>query len=328
MAHVSVTVLYPHNQQIDLMLPDNIACQFLTEALSSPLNLPNSTHFPWVFTIADDERNGQQISPETTLSEAGILFGSLLKLTTDAYYSKPEAYLVAENGKKYVLQKVNSIGRNDEAEHIHVDIDISPLCQQRVASRKHAIIQLNELGQYIIQDHSKHGTWLNEQKLTKETILKHGDILDFGHIGKGARLVFLWNNQPVPPSIEDYRRTRNQKAETTKRTILQPSLISDSGETFAILKSPFSIGRPDKHQTPDLDLRWFELDADHPISSRTHCSIMVDECGHYRLYAHVTANGTFINGQELAPRDYKQLENNDCIEFGYGGVKMTFHMPD
>lgn len=55
--------------------------------------------------------------------------------------------------------------------------------------------------------------------------------------------------------------------------------------------------------------------------------MVLERNGIFELYAHDTANGTYVNGVELAPRDYKELGNNDIIQFGYGGVQLTFRIP-
>lgn len=326
MTYVIVTVKYPPKQQIDLMLPDNVPCQFLTEALSKTLKLPASIKTPIVFQMESDDPESQTIPPENTIAEMGILCGSYLQLVADTHSNKPEAYLISENGNKYILQNTNTIGRNDYSEQIQVDIDLTHLSKQRVVSRQHAMISLNGNGQYILEDHSKRGTWVNEQRIDTAFILQHGDIIDFGQRGQGATLTFVSNQQPTslaaPPRVDNNRDIILKPVQN----VSQPSLVSGAGDVFPIVRCPFTIGRPDKRQTPDLDLSPLEALSDQPISSRNHCTI-IERNGRYELYAHDTSNGTFINGQELAPRDYKQLENNDTIEFGYDGVRLTFLTP-
>jgi len=155
MAFVILTVKYPTNQQIDLMLPDNVPCQFLTDALFEILDLPSSIKPPVTFKVGADTKEAKVIPPESTLAEAGILCGSYLHLVTSKIVTKPEIYLVAGNGNKYILHQTTLIGRNDFSAQIRVDIDLSQLSRQRVVSRQHAVIKLAKDNHYILEDLSK-----------------------------------------------------------------------------------------------------------------------------------------------------------------------------
>jgi len=333
MAFVILTVKYPTNQQIDLMLPDNVPCQFLTDALFEILDLPSSIKPPVTFKVGADTKEAKVIPPESTLAEAGILCGSYLHLVTSKIVTKPEIYLVAGNGNKYILHQTTLIGRNDFSAQIRVDIDLSQLSRRRVVSRQHAVIKLAKDNHYILEDLSKRGTWVNGRRVDEETTLENGDVIDFGPPGEGGRLTFVELN----PSESRTKKTEEksvQESEPKPREmqtgplleITQPSLVSEYADIYPITRTPFTIGRPDKRQAPDLDLTRLESSVEKPISSRSHCMVL-ERNGIFELYAHDTANGTYVNGVELAPRDYKELGNNDIIQFGYGGVQLTFRIP-
>ncbi|KFA92855.1 GGDEF domain-containing protein [Archangium violaceum] len=77
-----------------------------------------------------------------------------------------------ELGKKYALQETEfTIGR-EEGNHIVVDLDN--------VSRRHAMI-IRKQGRMLVKDlGSTNGTYLNDQEVTQETVLRSGDLIKVG----------------------------------------------------------------------------------------------------------------------------------------------------
>lgn len=100
------------------------------------------------------------------------------------------------------------------------------------------------------------------------------------------------------------------------------SLLTTDGETIRLNGAYTLIGRRDpKHNIlPDLDLT--DLDSGK-IASRRHASIEYDQKG-YKISDEGSSNGTWVNGERLAPRSSQALQDGDQIVFGRNGVKVTF----
>ncbi len=93
-------------------------------------------------------------------------------------------------------------------------------------------------------------------------------------------------------------------------------LRSDNGEVlqdYTLEKQETSIGR-----APNSDV----LLSKDKLTSRRHATIRYEN-GNYVLYDERSANGTFVNGQQLEDKTPRTLQDNDHI--GIGEHEMTFH---
>ncbi len=93
-------------------------------------------------------------------------------------------------------------------------------------------------------------------------------------------------------------------------------LRADNGEVledYTLEKQETSIGR-----APNSDV----LLSKDKLTSRRHATIR-NENGNYVLYDERSANGTFVNGQQLEDKTPHILQDNDHI--GIGEHEMTFH---
>jgi pSer/pThr/pTyr-binding forkhead associated (FHA) protein len=72
----------------------------------------------------------------------------------------------------------------------------------------------------------------------------------------------------------------------------------------------------------DIDLTRYDTQK---IVSRRHA--MIQRKGdEFWLYDLNSRNGTFVNGKRLSPREAHILKMGDVVEFGNGGVKLTFNI--
>src|SRR5437764_5310238 len=94
-------------------------------------------------------------------------------------------------------------------------------------------------------------------------------------------------------------------------------LRADNGEVledYTLEKPETSIGR-----APNSDV----LLSKDKLTSRRHATIRYEN-GNYVLYDERSANGTFVNGQQLEDQTPHILQDNDHI--GIGEHEMTFHV--
>src|SRR5258707_5849492 len=131
----------------------------------------------------------------------------------------------------------------------------------------------------------------------------------------------------VPPTIQadsnghDLLAGATMPAESAVAvaTIENPArltLRTDTGETlqeFVLEKQEFSIGR-----APSSDI----LLSKDKLTSRRHATIRYEN-GTYLLSDERSANGTFVNGQQLEEKAPYQLQNGDRVAIGE--YEMIFH---
>ena len=102
--------------------------------------------------------------------------------------------------------------------------------------------------------------------------------------------------------------------------IAKPSIVSREGVVFELGGSRTLIGRSGRGFRPDVDLT--DLDPEY-AASRRH-AVIEAQGDEYVITALRTTNGTYVNGTELAPGAKHRLGSSDDIQFGSGGVKLTF----
>lgn len=127
----------------------------------------------------------------------------------------------------------------------------------------------------------------------------------------------------VPPTVQSesngHEPTIAAEAPMAPVAIENPSrltLRTDSGETlqeFVLEKLEFSIGR-----APSSDI----LLSKDKLTSRRHATIRYEN-GAYYLTDERSANGTFVNGQQLEEKTPYKLQNGDRVAIGE--YEMVFH---
>lgn len=109
---------------------------------------------------------------------------------------------------------------------------------------------------------------------------------------------------------------------TTMESIGIATLLTESGKSFALADGIVVLGRNSTTKNIQNDIDLSELDV-KKIISRRHAMIK-RENNEYILSDLDSRNGTYINGQRLSPTQSHKLVSSDVIEFGSGGVKLTF----
>ena len=147
-------------------------------------------------------------------------------------------------------------------------------------SRFHASVKLNPSNPVLIDVHSTFGVRVNDISVV-EKILQSGDLL----------------------SIGVYRFTVDIVDEGT---ILVISMIAGSN---SLNVKETSIDRNEKIGRDSSS----EICLPHPLVSRHHATVHVDNNNSLRLFDNRSTNGTFVNGVSIVD---KRLKNGDVVQIG------------
>lgn len=103
-----------------------------------------------------------------------------------------------------------------------------------------------------------------------------------------------------------------------------PVFLAENGTSFPLTSDKAVIGRNSstKNIVNDIDLTKFDTKK---IISRRHAMIQRKN-DQFLLYDLNSRNGTFVNGKRISSREPYVLQPGDVVEFGLGGVKLTFSM--
>ena len=99
-------------------------------------------------------------------------------------------------------------------------------------------------------------------------------------------------------------------------------LRTESGVLLPLESNNVIIGRKDLQMQIPLDLDLASRDAGHAVSRRHAC--IEREGGNYFLLDLQSTNGTRLNGASVVPGRKMPLHDGDAVEFGLGGVRLTF----
>lgn len=110
---------------------------------------------------------------------------------------------------------------------------------------------------------------------------------------------------------------------TTMELMEVASLLAENGRSFALAEDRAVLGRNSATKNIQNEIDLSELDV-KKIISRRH-AVIERENNEYMLRDLDSRNGTFVNGQRLSSAQTHRLASGDVIEFGSGGVKLTFH---
>lgn len=138
------------------------------------------------------------------------------------------------------------------------------------------------------------------------------DISDADEVGKDA-----------PPSLPKHQATaviRIDQIEASKKRSVADLDVSEAprlvilntdlaGREFACVRTEMKIGRTDDN----------DIAIDHRSLSRTHCKVVREESGEWRVIDMQSANGLMVNGESYAQ---VTLRLGDVIELGH--VKLKF----
>lgn len=122
------------------------------------------------------------------------------------------------------------------------------------------------------------------------------------------------------PSVmeqEISRETRMQPVpeDVTRMQIVRPRLRHV--QTNSVLTIPdvsiVHIGKPNDTVTTEIDLSIY---PDGDVVSRLHANLWTENNQDYYLLDVGSSNGTFVNGQQLVPKQKISLKNGDRLDFG------------
>lgn len=189
MGEVVCTIHFSESEERDLVLPDNIQVHLLVDSIVKALSLP--TEYGQLYDLFQME-GGQsiRIPGSRTLQQSYISNGSEFYILPDDGYQDPPAFLINRSGQKFLLRQNNIIGRYTLEKH--VDIDLSALDNNKVISRRHAVITRIMQNYFIKDAGSRNGTYINSQPIPggQSITLQPGDEVCFGSLTKGVKLRF------------------------------------------------------------------------------------------------------------------------------------------
>jgi len=195
MTDVVVTIEYGNGERVDLAIPLNVPCRLLATSIGKALNLQSDIEE--AFTLSEaDVPDGHRLPANSTLGDAGILNGRILRLSSERVKEarvipKGGAYLQSESGRNFNLVGAYTLlGRRDPRHNILPDIDLTELDTQKITSRRHACIEFDQKVYTVTDLESANGTSLNGQRLQskKPEQLVEGDEITFGK--NGLRFIF------------------------------------------------------------------------------------------------------------------------------------------
>jgi serine/threonine protein kinase len=118
------------------------------------------------------------------------------------------------------------------------------------------------------------------------------------------------------------RTTQNDISSTTLELPGIATLLADNGNAFPLAESEIVLGRNSTTQNIKNDIDLSDLDT-KKIVSRRH-AVVKRQNDEFILCDLGSRNGTFINGERVSSTQSHTLLSGDVIEFGSGGVKLTF----
>lgn len=109
---------------------------------------------------------------------------------------------------------------------------------------------------------------------------------------------------------------------TEKASSRKAILLSEGGDQFPLASKNMVLGRNSEAKNIRNDIDLSRLDV-KKIVSRRHAMIQEKNNEFYLLDLN-SHNGTLLNGERIAPDQPRRLKSGDILEFGSGGVKLTF----
>ena len=100
------------------------------------------------------------------------------------------------------------------------------------------------------------------------------------------------------------------------------TLQAKNGKAFPVVEELTVLGRNSSSKKIQNDIDLSNLD-EKKIVSRRHAKIQRAD-NEFILYDLESRNGTYVNGKRMSPKQPHMLTSGDVIEFGSGGVKLTF----
>ena len=109
---------------------------------------------------------------------------------------------------------------------------------------------------------------------------------------------------------------------TTMEATEIATLQAKNGKAFPVVEELTVLGRNSSSKKIQNDIDLSNLD-EKKIVSRRHAKIQRAD-NEFILYDLESRNGTYVNGKRMSPKQPHTLTSGDVLEFGSGGVKLTF----
>lgn len=111
-------------------------------------------------------------------------------------------------------------------------------------------------------------------------------------------------------------------APPSRKVSTRPHLETETGQIFPLDSDTALLGRKDMKRGVIVDIDLAPLDS-NKIISRKH-ALLENKKGDWFLTDQGSANGTWLNGHQLAARQPYPLKSGDEIIFGRNGIILTF----
>ncbi|MBW4614975.1 MAG: ATP-binding cassette domain-containing protein [Desmonostoc vinosum HA7617-LM4] len=105
-------------------------------------------------------------------------------------------------------------------------------------SRRHATIERDSQGHYLLRDHSTNGLFVNREKVTNSVVLSAGDIIQIGpytFVLYGDELVLADSGDNIRIDVQHLVRTIKDKNKQPIRLLNDISLVIEPGEFVAVV---------------------------------------------------------------------------------------------
>ena len=261
--------------------------------LDSSFDLPN-----WIesLNIGQQIKTVQGILSTSSLPSAAKVRKTEMVEVSNTFASKPlkaPKALLQANGRVYQIEGTMSIGRRPENQIV---ID------EPLVSSKHAVIELDGIAYFILDNNSTNGTFVNNVPITERKMLQDGDVLQIGDTN--LNFVLHFEGQKTSSLPEEI---------TLEQPPPEPAplgYVEYNGKRSEIKQDTITLGRD-----PEATIL-----IDHPTVSFMHAQISLHGNRHY-LRDLGSRNGTFVN-EELVVTPVI-LKNNDMVRIGGAALKFT-----
>ena len=116
---------------------------------------------------------------------------------------------------------------------------------------------------------------------------------------------------------------QDEISSTTMESSRVATLLAENGKAYPLTEGNVVLGRNSTSNNVKNDIDLTDLDI-KKIISRRHAMVKHQD-NEFILYDLDSRNGTFINGERLLSTQPHTLVSGDVIEFGTGGIKLTFN---
>jgi pSer/pThr/pTyr-binding forkhead associated (FHA) protein len=218
-------------------------------------------------------------------------------------------------------------------------VPYDPYIETLVARQQAKIVVDNNLVDfYIIDNNSRNGTYINNQRVIEPVKIKPGDVIKFGH--QGPEFVFDLNPRPIPPTEVDrdiYKIPPTQVERSFSPARVEAGLFGATLTENLIIKhiKGSKIGQINTFPTKDfreitigrepMSIIKFDSDRDDLVSNK-HAKIYLEPgpTTKFILVDLNSRNGTYLNNQRVIDR--MPIKTGDKIRLGSTGPEFEVNI--